>query len=88
MLIFSSTIPEVDIANENDKILKFIKSKEGKLINTEVIGKKDLAYPIKKRNTGYYIINYFEMDAASAKELIRFYVLNEDIIRYNLIKKD
>ena len=88
MLIFSSNLLEADLAKENEKIIEFIKSKEGMIINTEIIGKKDLAYPIKKRNTGYYIINYFEMDPNNAKDLIRFYVLNENIIRYNLLKKD
>ncbi|HPY97009.1 MAG TPA: 30S ribosomal protein S6 [Candidatus Cloacimonadota bacterium] len=86
MYIVAPVLSTDEVEKEQEKVLKVIDEFEGELIKTDVWGKKNLAYEINKYKEGHYFINYFIMDTQKIKELERHYRLNEDIIRYNILK--
>ena len=45
-------------------------------------GKRQLAYPIGRRETGHYAIAHFEAEAATLPEYERALKLNEGVVRY------
>jgi len=81
--------PELDrgsIDNLNNKIKSIIQENGGKVIRLTRWGKRDLAYKIKKFNTGFYVhLNYFG-DGRTVSELQRSLRLNENILRYLTLK--
>lgn len=87
MVIVSANLQESDVAQENLKILNYIKDLGGEIKETDEWGKMTLAYEIQKQKEGFYFINYFLLAAEKVHELDRFYRLNENIIRHNIIKK-
>lgn len=87
MVVISSQLPESDAAQENLKIANLIEKLGGDLTETDEWGKRTLAYEIADMNDAYYFINYFTLDAEKVSELDRYYRLDENIIRYNIIKK-
>jgi len=60
----------------------------GEVIKVSVIGTKRLAYPIQKKNEGYYVLVDFEAPADLPKELNRRLLISDDVIRHIIINKD
>ncbi|MFA5498816.1 MAG: 30S ribosomal protein S6 [Candidatus Cloacimonadia bacterium] len=82
-------VPELS-DSEYTKVIDSIKEKiaalDGEVVETVTWGKRTLSYEIQKKKEGYYLINYFSLDPAEVKELERFYQLNENILRYNVLR--
>ncbi len=65
---------------------KLVKTGKGKVVKKDDWGKKDLAYQINKSDTGIFIYYDLELDGQQASILPRELNLNEDIIRYLLVR--
>lgn len=70
-----------------EKIEKFIKTLDGKILDVLDWGVKDLAYPIKKVMSGSYMIFQVELPALAARVVNEKLRLEEDILRYLLMTK-
>lgn len=87
MIVISPTI-SLDAAKAiNTEVIELVKKQGGEIVKTDEWGKKTLAYEIKKNRDGYYFINYFTLDPEEISEIDRFYRINENIIRHNLLTK-
>jgi ribosomal protein S6 len=60
----------------------------GEVINVNVMGMKRLAYPIQKKNDGYYVLVDFNAPADLPKELDRRLRISDNVIRHLIINKD
>ncbi len=81
--------PELDSAKLEDissKVSKIIETADGKIKNIQQLGKKKLAYNIKKFREGNY--TYVEFDAAGSVvlSLENFFKVNDDVIRFLTVK--
>lgn len=66
----------------------FVTQNGGEVVRSEYCGLKNLAYLIKKNQKGHYYVIQFKGEAALVKELDRIMRINEDIIRFSIIKVD
>lgn len=71
----------------SEKIKKIVTGAKGKVAKVDDWGKKDLAYPIGGNTAGNYLIFELELEPGSAKELDSKLNLEEEILRYLLIRK-
>ena len=71
-----------------ENIKNIIVKNNGIITKVEELGKKKLAYEIKKCKEGWYILFEFEAKETLVSELEKMYRANEDIIKYLNIKKD
>ena len=60
----------------------------GKVDSVEEIGKKKLAYEIKKNKEGYYIVFKFEANPELIAELERIYRITDEVIKFIVIKEE
>ena len=60
---------------------------DGKVEQVNELGKKKLAYEIKKNNEGYYIVYDFEANPSLIAELERNYRITDEIIKFIVVKK-
>lgn len=60
---------------------------DGKIRKEDLWGAKDLSYPIKRQNKGYYVHFEFETDPKIAKDLDKQLKVEEDILRYLLVRR-
>ena len=60
----------------------------GKIDSVEEIGKKKLAYEIKKNKEGYYIVFKFEANPELIAELERIYRITDEVIKFIVIKEE
>ena len=65
-----------------------IKELGGDVSKTEFCGLRNLAYPISKCKKGHYVLLNLVSNAEGVKELERKFRLNEDIIRFLIVKVD
>lgn len=64
-----------------------VKKKIGGKINKEdAWGARDLAYPIKRQTKGFYVHFEFETDPKVAKDLDKSLKVEEDILRFLLVR--
>ena len=70
-----------------EKISNLINS-NGTVNSVEELGKKRLAYEIKKLNEGYYVVVKFEAKPELITELERVYRITEEIIKFIVVRKD
>jgi len=88
--IISSTIPENEHSKIQEEVLSYLDEASAKHDREFFsLGRKKLAYPIKKQKNGFYIFMVFEMeDKANLKELDIKLKHNNNILRHLIIKKD
>ena len=82
--------PNVEEAGVKELIEKFsnIINNEGKVESVEELGKKKLAYEIKKNSEGIYVLINFEAEPTLIKELERVYRITDEVIKFIVVRKD
>ena len=81
--------PELDSTKVEDlvaKVSKIIEAAEGKIKNLQQLGKKKLAYNIKKFREGNYVYVEFDANGSVVLSLENFFKVNDDVIRFLTVK--
>ena len=60
---------------------------DGKVEKVTEIGKKKLAYEIKKNTEGYYVVYDFEANPSLIAEIERNYRITDQVIKFIVVKK-
>ena len=63
------------------KFEDIVVSSNGKVVSTDKWGVKKLAYPIKYKHDGYYVLMTFEADSTAVNELDRVAGLTSEVLR-------
>ena len=82
--------PDVEEKSRKE-LLETIKGKvekdKGKVTKEDLWGNRDLTYPIKKQTSAYYAHFEFEANPGDISSLDKSLKLEEDILRYLLIRR-
>ena len=57
-------------------------------LKTEIWGDRKLAYPIKKKENGYYVLTLFQIDGTRLPEVEAKLNISESILKYMIVKND
>jgi len=87
VVIIDPSIGKDNIEKEITKIEDMIKENGGELTSTQKWGAKKLAYPIKKLDTGFYVVFTFKAESEKVELFKKKLKLESDIIRYGIVKK-
>lgn len=71
-----------------EKFSQVITGNGGQVESVEELGMKKLAYEINYIAEGYYVLVNFEAEATLPAELERNFRINENVMRYIVIKKE
>ena len=63
-----------------------VSSVKGKILKSNILGMRSLAYPIKKQTNGWYGVFVVELTEDSMEEFDKQIRLNEEILRYLLVR--
>ena len=88
MFIVKPTLDEANIKNNVDTLSSIITNMSGKIENTKDMGKRELAYPIKKEISGFYFVLTVEASHEAIDEFDRKARINENILRHQIIRLD
>ncbi|MDR1365255.1 MAG: 30S ribosomal protein S6 [Holosporales bacterium] len=71
-----------------ESVIATVKEYGGEITKTEFCGLRYLAYPIKKNKSGHYVLLNVALSQEGVAELERRLTLNEDIIRFLVVRVD
>ncbi len=57
-------------------------------LKTEIWGDRKLAYPIKKKENGYYVLTLFQIDGIKIPEVEAKLNISESILKYMVVRND
>jgi small subunit ribosomal protein S6 len=83
--IFDSALEETAINERLARFLALIQHDGGEAPQVSHWGKRTLAYPIKKHDTGYYVVAKFDADATALPEFERAIKLDEGVLRFLVV---
>ena len=86
MIIIDPILDEETIKGKIEDVKKIIE-KHGRIEKVDEWGNRRLAYPIKKREEGYYLVIEFEADSNAIHELRRYLDIGTDYLRYMFIRR-
>lgn len=88
VVIADPTLDEEGVATLNQRVAEMISAGNGTVTNTNVWGRRKLTYSIRKQTEGIYVQINFQMAPSASRELERMLKLDEQIIRYLIIRLD
>ena len=82
--------PNVDEEGMKSLISRFtdLINNDGKVEKVDELGKKKLAYEVKKNTEGFYVVFYFEANTSLIAELERNYRITDEVIKFMTIKQE
>lgn len=83
--IFDSALEEPAITEKLNRFHALIQQPGEDTIKVNHWGKRTLAYPIKKRETGYYVVANFEAQASKLPEFERAIKLDDGVLRFLVV---
>ena len=88
MFIIAAALEEEKRTATVDMVKEIISSEGGEITNVDEWGMRKLAYPIQKKNEGYYVVSEFKAPAELPLELDRRLKISDSVIRHMIINKD
>lgn len=87
MFIVESTLEDA-VKEQTIDTVKGIIAENGEITKADIWGMRKLAYPIQKKNEGYYAVVEFKANGDFPKELDRRLKISDNIIRHLIVNKD
>jgi small subunit ribosomal protein S6 len=84
--IVNASLDDSLVESVISKVQEQITKNQGEITAVQRWGRKRLAYPIAKKNTGFYVCIEFSGPGDLVTKLARFYHLEENILRYLTIQ--
>ena len=88
MYILRPDIAEEEVNKHIEKYNKLLEDMGGKVLDSQMRGKRRLAYPISKNREGIYVQLSHQGDGQHIEKIERAMRLSEDVIRYMTIKQE
>ena len=88
MYILRPDIAEDEVTNHIDKYNKLLLEFGGKILDSQMRGKRRLAYQISKHREGIYVQLSHQGDGQHIFKIEKAMRLSEDVIRYLTVKQD
>lgn len=80
---------KADVSDKDrQELLESVTKQFDKVSKEDLWGNKNFAYPIQHQTKGFYAHYEFEADPKTISSLDKNLKLNEDILRYLLLRKD
>lgn len=84
-------VPQLDdegLATFTERVSGWITAVNGTVTGTNVWGRRQLAYAIRKHTEGIYVMVNFQLAPGATRELERNLKLDEQIIRHLIVRPD
>ena len=65
----------------NNRVADIVANNKGKILETELWGRRQLAYPVKKSSKGYYVFHILEGGGPLVANLEGWMRINEDVLK-------
>jgi len=83
--------PELDdqaVQQEIEKVGQLIQTNGGQVKKVTPWGKRRLAYTVKDKREGHYVVEEFDLDQAKVTEVERVLKISDTVFRHLLVRQD
>ena len=87
MVIVHPEADEEAVTAFNEQVGQWASAQGGELVNTNVWGRRKLAYAIEKQTEGTYVVYDLRMPSAGVAELDRNLRLHEQVVRFLVVRQ-
>jgi small subunit ribosomal protein S6 len=87
-LVLHPEVEQPDVTEAVDKVGQVIEAVGGEVTSIDVWGRRKLAYPIRKQTEGTYVFLHAQLEPGAILELERNLKLDEEVLRYLLLRQD
>jgi len=84
--ILDPTLEEEQLTQMQEKFSEMVTKSGGEIVNMENWGKRRLAYEVKGKNEGVYIVMRFNSETKTAESLRRDFRLADEVLKMIIIK--
>src|SRR6185295_6245241 len=88
MYIVDPDASDENIGKLNETIGQLIEKEGGTIVRIDDVGRRKMAYPIKKKTEGYYVLYEIEGSGQEIAELERRMRVNDMIVRFVTVRVD
>jgi len=86
LFVIKPTLTDEETEAQIAKVTEILEREGAKILATNKMGMRKLAYPVAKNERGFYTIIYFNAEGSVIAELERNLKFNEEIIKYLTVK--
>ena len=86
VIIFDTEAEESAITAVLEKGLDIVRNNGGTVGTVDRWGKRTLAYELRHKREGYYVVAEFSAEPKAAAELDRFLVLADEVLRHKIMR--
>lgn len=86
VIIFDTEVEESALTAVLERGLDVVRNNGGTVGTVDRWGKRTLAYEIRKKREGYYVVAEFSAEPKAAAELDRFLVLADEVLRHKIMR--
>lgn len=88
MYIAEPDTAEDDVTKLNDSITKLVETEGGNVVKLDNMGRRKLAYEIKRKTEGHYVLFEIEGSGKEIAEIERRFRVNDAVMRYITVRVD
>ena len=86
LVLLSPELAEEDRKNLLGNLIGIVEREDGKMVETDDWGMRQLAYPVEKQTRGYYVRLVYEAPGALVAELERNIRITDGIFKFITVK--
>ncbi len=83
--IFDATLDEESVNKKLEKFHPLVIAKSGEIVAVDHWGLRQMAYPVRKQNTGYYVVAQLRAEVDGLPEFERVLGLDPELHRYLIV---
>ena len=83
--IFDATLDEDSVNKKLEKFHPLVIEKSGEVVAVDHWGARQMAYPVKKQGTGYYVVAQVRAEVNGLPEFERVISLDPELLRYLIV---
>jgi len=83
--IFDATLDEDAVNKKLDKFHPLVLEKSGEVVEVDHWGVRQMAYPVQKQNSGYYVVAQVRAETGGLPEFERMLRLDAELLRYLIV---
>ena len=88
VVVIDPEIVEEDVPAVIERVTTAVTTRGGEIVEVQPWGRRRLAYPIRRRTEGNYVMSQIKLDPARAHELESGFKISDEILRHLLIRTD
>ena len=83
--IFDATLDEDSVNKKLEKFHPLVVGKSGEVVAVDHWGTRQMAYPVRKQNTGFYVVSQVRAEVDGLPEFERVLRLDAELLRYLIV---